>query len=909
MNSYYLKALPLLLVLIVAQATAQTGTLTLQKRIDYEQIPSSAPRPVRFSYQAQLALFPALPAVPRPPDTVQLNGPNGVILILRRFSEAEYFVQREVGSESVLNTECPDGTYVLAVSSFTQPVSASFTLAVGTSPTRITNLEALQGWRGYGARVEWESIPGAAPEDRIGVTVTDSVFGSAIGFSSLGRSEGNATSAYLTTGIPMGYLLDASFFYERRRTGWLYTIKFPLRLLGNVVVTAAGQAEFPAAPRDPIINDRVGAGWLACDPAGNVYWTEFYCVRKLATDGTISTLAGSPTVAGDAIGPGSAARFGQLAGIAVDAGGFVYVVDSDNQSVKRISPTGDVARLFAGLRFPSAIALDRAGNIYVSDSGNRILRKFTAAGSSSTLVDIVTASGYADGPLATARFMDLSGLAADESGNVYVADSGNRAIRKIGADGTVSTLARAPVGFDVFSRVDGIGSIANDARLAGLARDPAGNLYTFERTALRRLEPSGQLFTVAGGGGDQSLDGMGANASFSGSGRIAIDPRGNILVADDSRIRKVILDPVAVTPPVVTRHPEPQMILEGRSVLFSVEASGANLTYQWRFKGVPIPGATQAALLLRNVGNADGDFQPAYAVDVINPGGRAVSRVVRLSVSRDQNAARLSNLSVRTTAGTRDDALIVGFVIGGSAAGSTKPVLLRGIGPALVPLGVADAVNDPVLTLFRGTTVVGGNDNWDGDSAVANTARAVGAFALNSASRDAALYAEALSSGGYSMQISGNDGAGVALAELYDATAQGAWQAGTPRLINVSARARVGTGGNIVIVGFVTGGGGATTVLMRAIGPGLAPFSVQDVLRDPKLALYRGSTLLAANDNWSGNAEVLAAGEAVGAFRLADPNSGDAALLTTLAPGAYTVQVSGANGGTGVALVELYELP
>jgi hypothetical protein len=146
------------------------------------------------------------------------------------------------------------------------------------------------------------------------------------------------------------------------------------------------------------------------------------------------------------------------------------------------------------------------------------------------------------------------------------------------------------------------------------------------------------------------------------------------------------------------------------------------------------------------------------------------------------------------------------------------------------------------------------------------------------------------------------------LAEVYDATATGGYTPASPRLINVSARVQVGTSGNILIEGFVIGGSTSTSVLVRASGPALAPLGVANALPDPLVQLYQGSTLLATNSGWGGNPEIANAAAYVGAFPWAQGASPDAALLVTLAPGAYTVKVSGATNDTGVALAEVYEL-
>jgi hypothetical protein len=120
---------------------------------------------------------------------------------------------------------------------------------------------------------------------------------------------------------------------------------------------------------------------------------------------------------------------------------------------------------------------------------------------------------------------------------------------------------------------------------------------------------------------------------------------------------------------------------------------------------------------------------------------------------------------------------------------------------------------------------------------------------------------------------------------------------------------QVGTGGTVLIAGFVVGGATSRTVLIRASGPALVPFGVAGTLPDPELQLYSGSTLLGTNTAWGGNTEIANAAASVGAFAWGSSTSSDSAILATLPPGAYTAQVSGASGDTGVALIEVYEVP
>jgi hypothetical protein len=246
-------------------------------------------------------------------------------------------------------------------------------------------------------------------------------------------------------------------------------------------------------------------------------------------------------------------------------------------------------------------------------------------------------------------------------------------------------------------------------------------------------------------------------------------------------------------------------------------------------------------------------------------------------------------------------------------------VLVRGDGPALTAFGVTGVLPDPVLTLFNSSsTSLATNSGWGGGTTLANAFLQVGAFSLSPTSKDAALLLP-LSAGGYTAQISSTTGdSGVVLVEVYDA------DSGTPtaRFVNLSARSQAGTGSQTLIAGFAVSGTGTETVLIRADGPSLTAFGVTGVLAAPQLTLFDSTGVaIATNAGWgnastkgtsSVQATISAATPAifsqVGAFALT-AGSADSAMVVALPPGAYTAQVTGANNTTGVALVEVYEVP
>ncbi len=260
-------------------------------------------------------------------------------------------------------------------------------------------------------------------------------------------------------------------------------------------------------------------------------------------------------------------------------------------------------------------------------------------------------------------------------------------------------------------------------------------------------------------------------------------------------------------------------------------------------------------------------------------------------------AARLSNLAIRANSGPGADTLIAGFVL----ADANRAHVLRGIGPGLAALNVPGTLADPTLTLFRGPAAIATNDNWTGVDG-----RALGAFPLATGSLDAVL-SLTLTPGSYTAQIAPRDGTapGAALAEIYDAGT------GTGRLTSLAARTSLAANARL-FAGFSVNGapGSLKKILVRAGGPALTQLAVPGAMADPRLELFdSGGTLVTANDQWSGTTALAAAFNATGAFGFGAGTSKDAALVIALPPGDYTAQVSAADGGTGQAIVEVYELP
>jgi len=550
----------------------------------------------------------------------------------------------------------------------------------------------------------------------------------------------------------------------------------------------------------------LGPSAVAVDGSGNLYVADTgnETIRKITPAGVVSTLAGQAGKSGDVDDVGTAARFDRPEGIAVDSSGTVYVADTNNGAIREISPSGNVTTLASQMGEPAGVTVDSAGNVYVADASDiGLVEKVTAGGVVTTLAGGgVGASGYyQDGTGSAAAFYQPKGVAVDNSGSIYVADTGNHRIRKItptpvGGVTTwvVSTLAG---GREDFYSVDGTGSAAVFMGPTAVALDGAGNVYVADSggETIRKVTPAGSVTTLAGGdtyvGGPLPLggviwgsqpgdaDGTGNHALFDDPVGVAASPAGDIYVADTGN--NSIRSGHAAMVPLIVVQPIDQIVSPGQTTVLSIQVTDESAaTFGWIYSsnggstwakladGSGVSGSAGPQLVIQGASAAE---VGEYACVVSFTGGSVQSAPAALSVQNSSSPGTLTSVSARAFVGTGDNILIGGFYITGSTSAT---VLVQAIGPALAaaPYNVTGTLQHPALTIHQNQSgkdvVLYSNTGW-GSSPVL-LAAAAAAYAepvLQQGSPDSELLLT-LPPGGYTAEVTGADGdTGVALCAIY----------------------------------------------------------------------------------------------------------------------------------------------
>jgi len=629
---------------------------------------------------------------------------------------------------------------------------------------------------------------------------------------------------------------------------------------------------------------------VAVDSSGNVYVadTENDMIREITTAGAVSTLSGTALVSGSANGPAASALFNYPTGIAVDSSGNVYVADTSNNMIRKITPTvsggsttwavttlagtvspghADGTGTAASFSGPQGIGVDSSGNIYVADEGNRTIRKVTSAGVVTTFAGTVDVTGSANGTGTGAQFNEPEGVAVDSSGNIFVADTGNNTIRMITPAGVVTTLAG--LASSPYGSADGTGSAARFYTPIGIAVDSADNIYvadTFNDT-IRKVTLGGVVSTLAGQVQvTGSQDGTGGAAEFYEPFGITVDSSGNVYIADtaNATIRKAVGSGTSSTV-TITTQPKSQSAIAGGSVTFTVVATGpSSISYQWQFNGGAIAGATSSSYTVSPVGSGN---TGTYTV-VVTSGGTITSNPATLTIASPPTVSNPASQTVN--------------------AGATVTFSVTATGGSLA-----------YQWYFNGASIANATTST---LALANVGTEQGGY--------------------YSVGVSNGAGAAISSNALLTVNY-------SARLVNLSSRANVGTGGNILISGFGIGGTGSKNLLLRGVGPQLTfgPFYIANALAHPQLTLFDSGSApgesapeaIVSNTGW-GNAFTLGPSSvqvspqsataafmnSVGAFPL-NSGSADSALKVTPTAGDYSCEITGVGGTTGVALAEIYD--
>jgi len=658
---------------------------------------------------------------------------------------------------------------------------------------------------------------------------------------------------------------------------------------------------------------------LSFDTAGNLVVTDSgnHTLRKITADGTVSLFVGTAGLPGDANGTGPAARFNSPIGLAADSAGNLYVADTGNHTLRKVTPAGVVTTVAgspglpgsvnsttptsARFNTPYGVLSDGAGNLLVTDWGNNCVRLVTTAGAVTTYFGRLNVEGSADGITALARLFHPTGLAAAPDGAIIVADSYNHSIRRYAAAPAddLSTLA-GPGGN--FGRADGTGEEARFNNPHGLALNAAGLLFLADSrgNTLRRITPAAVVQTIAGGAVAGYVEGpFGTNLLNSPSG-LALAPDGTIFFCEQQvhTIRALVPDGSVVTVAgtntlpgstdaagFAARFNSPSDIArDDAGNLYIADTSNHTL----RRLAARTDTVTTYAGLAGTPGSADG---PAASARFNNPRGLCLDAAGNLYVSDQGNHTirRISPAGIVTTltglAGT------AGAIDGTLAdARFREPAGLTA--DRTGRLFVADFGNQTVRVIAgNSVTTIGGlagTDAYaDGPDATARF------FRPTSVAVDASgnLY---VAQSGNNLVVKGTPNP----------------PANPGRLINLSILTAIATPGDSFTLGYVVGGAGAVGVkrlVIRAAGPSLGALGVAGTLADPKLELFAGSLKSAENDDWGGSRELTAALLNVGAFAYVSPTSLDSAVDAVISTRDNSVVVSASNAGTGTVIAEVYD--
>ena len=389
------------------------------------------------------------------------------------------------------------------------------------------------------------------------------------GSNGVSGSNDSNTGASARFSSPSGAVVDPSgdIFISDATNGTVRKVT-SAGAVTTVVGTAGSQGSVDGTGAGAMFYRPVG---LAADASNNLFVADpvAHAIRKITTSGVVATFAGYSAVVGANDNTGSLAGFRDPSGVIADSGGNLFIADTGNHTIRKVTPTGAVTT-FAGLagstgttdatgtsaRFssPSGLAIDRSNNIYVADTGNHTIRKVTSGGVVTTVAGLAGTSGSTDTTGTSARFKSPAALAVTSAGILYVADTGNYTIRKIVlSSGAVTTLAGSAG--TTGSTNSATGTAARFGLIYGLGVDTSGNIYAsdFSGSTIRKIVPTGTVAvsTFAGTANSRgTTNATGAAARFSSPYGLTVDGLNNIYVSDYANclLRKITSTAVVTTP-------------------------------------------------------------------------------------------------------------------------------------------------------------------------------------------------------------------------------------------------------------------------------------------------------------------------------------------------------------------------
>lgn len=595
-----------------------------------------------------------------------------------------------------------------------------------------------------------------------------------------------------------------------------------------------------------IIRDNAG-GYLVAD-------SQNHSIRRVSAAGTVTTISGNPDPRGNADGMGMNARFNNPGELAVGPTGMVYVADTNNHTVRRISPYGEVFTIAgspgnpggidglptdARFNLPYGIACGSDGSVFVADTENHAIRKISPLGTVSTFAGLLGQAGFIDGPANTARLNRPMGIVLDQQGNLLVVDASNYSIRKISPEGFVTTLAgNGERGFN-----DGPSDTARFHNPISIAVDSSGEMFVSEflRECIRKISANGEVVTIAG---DSSQSGT----AFPNPGTDGVRFPKGLAFSPDGILHIVNFDHSTIW----KRFPDGRLeIFAGQAQIDGSRDGTKDEILFSRPSGIAFDHF--GGFYVSDSGN--NTIRRGYVPTAINSpvsthaGGRAAT----FSVSTNNFGATTYLWQVSSDGGANWENISNNEIF----SGADSPVLT-----------IPNPAETMSGTLFRAVTTFAGGLQLTTES---------------------------------SMLIV-NPPPGI--------------------ITSLSTRGYVGTGDDLLIAGIAISGTGTKKVLIRAVGPRLADFGIDNALEDPRMELRKfvGNTtvFVADNDDWvdaPNLAEILVASDQAFAFPLDGSLQGgtddtvSSVILIDLAPGSYSASVEGLGSNlTGLTIVEVYAI-